>query len=411
MRRVILGLCSILVVAGVSAEDLPWTLRRVPGLRPNLVATARVDVSEWPAEPESPAVIDLERFANAFRTLCARQPSGRDLRYAAYIADNARAFGADPFLLGALAYRRSMGTCRSDGASELRELGLTRIHFPLYRAQVSEGSFRYSLLESDRWVERAVRLDRYPYAERRLLRPEDNLYFAAAFLGAWKEQEPTLDRLVDQEPHRHYVSHFVWGDRVLSHREEDQILVDRRRLLEYYGTHPRAAPIERLGVRFGSPLDGAPRVVTSGLGARRDGGERRHRGVDLDSLPSEPVRAIADGEVVFAGVDLPGRMQHVRLRVRDHRDYEDDDLGRGGRYVCIEHERAGATPLKSCYMHLERVFLEDGARVRRGDVLGTVGRSGMERSAAHLHLELHDGMEVLDASVILRPLLLGGPPP
>jgi murein DD-endopeptidase MepM/ murein hydrolase activator NlpD len=410
MRRgAIFGLCSILVVAGVSAEDLPWRLRRVPGLRPNAIATARVDVSEWPEEPRSPAVIDLSRFANALRRLCARQPSDRDLRYSGWIADNARAFDADPFLLGALAYRRSMGTCRPDGTSELRELGLTRIHFPLYRENAIDGTLRYSVLERERWVERSVRIDRHPFAERRLMRPEENLYFAAAFLGAWKEQEPTLDRLVDQAPHRHFVSHFVWGDRVMSHREEDQILIVRRRLLEFYGTVQPLAPLERLGVVFGSPLDGAPRVVSSGLGASRDGGDRRHRGVDVDSLPSEPVRAIADGEVVFAGVDLPGRMLHEDLRLFEHRRYDDDALGRGGRYVCIEHPRAGATPLKSCYMHLERVFLETGDRVRRGETLGTVGRSGMVSSAAHLHLELHDGSELLDASVVMRPLLLGGP--
>ena len=50
-----------------------------------------------------------------------------------------------------------------------------------------------------------------------------------------------------------------------------------------------------------------PRVISSKPGADRDRGLRMHRGVDVDAAMHEPVLAMADGVVSFAGVDLPGR--------------------------------------------------------------------------------------------------------
>ena len=60
---------------------------------------------------------------------------------------------------------------------------------------------------------------------------------------------------------------FVWGDAVRSDWEEDRILADRRRLLEYYGAHRGAPAITWHGVELGCPLDGCPRVILSWLGA------------------------------------------------------------------------------------------------------------------------------------------------
>jgi murein DD-endopeptidase MepM/ murein hydrolase activator NlpD len=47
--------------------------------------------------------------------------------------------------------------------------------------------------------------------------------------------------------------------------------------------------------------------------------------------------------------------------------------------------------------------------VRRGEVIGTVGRTGMRASAAHLHLEIRTA-RVEDPSQILAGLLLGRMP-
>ena len=65
------------------------------------------------------------------------------------------------------------------------------------------------------------------------LMAEPNIYFASALLAMWRDQHETLDEEFTQESHRHWVSHFVWGDAVRSDWEEDRLFADRRRLLEY----------------------------------------------------------------------------------------------------------------------------------------------------------------------------------
>ncbi len=407
---------SVVVVAALMAlasialaDGAPWRARRTPGLRPNYIATARVLPTEWPAEPESPSRIDVARFAAALEQLCGWMPPGRSEHYADWMIRYGQEQGEDPFLLGALAYRRTEGSCRPDTVGARGELGLTQIRREIYADFVRHGVYTYQVREAGVWHARTRRMDRFPFAGPRIARAEENIYFAAALLASWRDQHASVDAAFDQVPHRHYVSHFVWGDRVRSDRDEDRILTDRRRLLQYYGAIPAAHPLRRYGLDLGSPLDGAPRVVSSGIGDARDEGGREHRGVDLESLPGEPVHAVADGRVVFAGVDLPGHQAHQQVARDGYEAYPRASLGAGGRYVCVRHPRGDEPDLRTCYMHLETVEVEYGAELHRGDLVGTVGRTGMQTSAAHLHLELYVGEELLDASVVMRGLLIGDP--
>jgi len=386
----------------------PWRPRRIRGQRPNYQANAWVDPEDWPPEPPSPDPVDPERLAAAFRTLCGSVRPRTARLYGRWLAEYAETFDIDPFLLGGLAYRRSH--CIRDAEGPQGELGMTGIERRMYAERLRRGVYRYRVLgPGDRWVERTIDVGRWPFAGPRLELAQSNLYFAAAFLRAWREQHPGLDRAFDQVPHRHHVSHFVWGDRVRSDRDEDRILTDRRRLLRYYGALPARRTVTRLGVRFGAPLDGEPRVVQSGLGDERDDGDRAHRGVDLESEPGEPVRAVADGMVYFAGIDLPPPAGSRQMPDGGYEAIPDRRLGAGGRYVCLRHRRDGQDSLRSCYMHLEEVRVAYGDEVSRGDLLGTVGRTGMRRSAAHLHLELHGPEGLLDPRRLLHPLLIGDP--
>lgn len=406
-RRVGILLLFVFGVLSMGVERAPWHRRRRPHPNPNRLAMQRVRLADWPDEPASPQQIDPERFAQALRTICGWMPPGRATRYGGFIVGAAEEFDIDPFLLGALVYRE--GRCRSDAENGERGsgVGLTLIDSRMYWENLRGGTLRYQVHEDGSWVER-TREARFPFNGPRLSQPEENVYFAAMLLDMWRAQDPSLREAFEHVPYRHFVSHFVWGDRVRSARQEDRILTERRRLLEYYGDYTGPSPIEWGGLTFGCPLNGCPRVISSYLGSERDGGSRHHRGIDLESLPGEPVRALADGLVVFAGVDLPGHQSH--RQVRSTSEYEEigrDNLGAGGRYVCIRHRRPGDLPnARSCYMHLSEVRVEYGDTVERGQTIGTVGRTGMQRSAAHLHLELHtDHLE--DPSEILYGLLLG----
>ena len=138
----------------------------------------------------------------------------------------------------------------------------------------------------------------------RLLDPAHNLRIGAALLAMWEAEHVEIDRAIGSTPHRTAVAHFFWGDKVWGATPEDRTLTARRRLIEAYGNAPIAFQPSSLELPITSPLEGAPRLGTSGLGVDRDGGERSHRGVDIDATIGEPVRAVADGVVQFAGVDM-----------------------------------------------------------------------------------------------------------
>jgi len=387
----------------------PWSARRRPGMRPNRLLAERVLPEDWPAEPTTPREVDPARFSVALRALCHGMPAARGQNYSRWITTYAREHGTDPFLVAALMYRESRCDPEAVDLEGRRGYGLTQIPWDLYHPHVERGVLSYAIHEGDRHEERAIRMDRFPFGPIRIQQAEANLYFASALLAMWQAQHGTVDHAFEQAPHRHWISHFVWGDRVRADVEEERILTDRRRLLELYGATPGMSPVRWRDVELGCPLHGCPRVVLSWLGAERDDGQRSHRGIDVDALPEEQVRAIGDGLVTFAGVDLPGQMEHVQVRSREGYDaHPRSSLGAGGRYVCIRHG-TGEQTFASCYMHLEQVHVVYGARVARGDVIGTVGRTGMRSSAAHLHLEIRTS-RVEDPSQILAGLLLGRMP-
>ena len=155
------------------------------------------------------------------------------------------------------------------------------------------------------------------------------------------------------------------------------------RLVHAYRANAQPAAGKFAELQLHSPLDGWPRKLTSGMGDRRANGRRRHRGVDFDSQTGEPVRAVADGVVILAGVDMkvgPGKsMPSYRARrVRFSR------MGPGGLLVVVRH----ANGLDSAYMHLSSYRVRRGQRVQAGELLGYVGRTGIRHSPAHLHFEL-----------------------
>lgn len=89
-----------------------------------------------------------------------------------------------------------------------------------------------------------------------------------------------------------------------------------------------------------------------------------HPGVDIKLPMGTPVGAIGGGRVV-----------HVAMH---------DDLG---LFVMVEHRVAGEGVLYSVYGHLGSTAVTNGADVRPGDTLGTVGMTG-KTTAPHLHLQV-----------------------
>jgi murein DD-endopeptidase MepM/ murein hydrolase activator NlpD len=292
--------------------------------------------------------------------------------------------GVDPFLLAGLMYEES--GCRA-GLESPRGYGLLRIHPGLYQspgAPTPPG-------EKEDWRIAS------------LLDPAENLRLGAKLLQMWTETHAELDATFGGVPHRGAVSHFVWGDTVRGSGVEDQVMTARRRLIQFYSQTPEPTTTTAFGITLQSPLEGTPRLASSGPGEDRAGGKRRHRGIDLAAEIGEPVRAVADGSVIFAGVNFPGAPrrsvppdQIARYRWRR--------LGAGGIYICIEH--APNRGVVTCYMHLDIYNVAEGDQVKSGQMIGRVGRTGVQVSPPHLHFEIRVDDRFVDPARHLAALVI-----
>lgn len=88
--------------------------------------------------------------------------------------------------------------------------------------------------------------------------------------------------------------------------------------------------------------------------------KRHHDGIDLAAPVGAPIRAIAGGQVMYA-----------------------DPHGGYGRYIVVQHDD-GYT---SHYGHCDKMDVTPGQHVAAGQVIGTVGSSGMS-TGPHLHFEI-----------------------
>lgn len=363
-----------------------------------VVGRGLTQLDRWPEEPEAPVAteaIDPRRFAAALATLCRNLRGDRPAIYTAALLAAAARDDVDPFLAAAVIFRMSRCQARAKGDFGL---GLGGIDVAMHAGHVRDGAYVYHVLaEAGGWQVRG-----FPFptrlTEAAIKPPTANIDATVALLAVHQAQCPENDGVFGSVPHRHFVSHYVWGDQVLGAGPEDRILTDRRRLIAYY-TGAGEEPVPGCeGVALRAPLDGAPRKITSAMGDDRDRGARRHQGVDFESTVGEPVRAVADGVVSIAGVDQRGALT-TPTAPKVARAVPPDQMGPGGLIVAIQH----ADGLTSYSMHLSQYFVEQGDAVTAGQIIGEVGRTGIKRSAAHLHFELRKGGRRLDPIDCLSP--------
>ena len=377
----------------------PWPRRRRHGVKMKGKGQGLIDLKQWPTEPPSPVAVDPERLAPALHRLCANwMPPKRPLRYARWILQYSKEFDVDPFLLAALIYRQ---TRCIPGEKDDYGVGLLMINERMHAGFVRRRRYRYHTFEGGAWRRQELRLDRYPFVRGNLRRAQPAIYFGAALLSMWKRQCPHIDGAFGSVPHRHYVSHFIWGDRVKGAGAEDRVLRSRRRLIAYYkGGDPDKGLGDFQGLKLHCPLEAPPRKVTSEMGADRSDGSRFHRGIDLSSTWYEPVLAVADGRVVLAGLDRKTGAP-INVDPEEAQKIKRSEMGPGGLFVMIRHDKG----LLSAYMHLVRYEVKAGQKVKAGEMIGRVGKTGTHESGAHLHFELRYGGKHIDPIPHLAPYL------
>jgi murein DD-endopeptidase MepM/ murein hydrolase activator NlpD len=144
--------------------------------------------------------------------------------------------------------------------------------------------------------------------------------------------------------------------------DEDMGFVPKRKKGLLYGPSSKEPP------QLIYPVEGG---ISSHFGKR---GRRHHKGIDIVANVGTPIVAAGDGEVIFAG------------RQRGY-----------GSTIVIDHGQ-----FMTLYAHASKLIAQSGNKVRQGEFIAKVGRTGNARGA-HLHFELRDsGNKPIDPGPYLR---------
>lgn len=127
------------------------------------------------------------------------------------------------------------------------------------------------------------------------------------------------------------------------------------------------------------------KAVASFFGDPRDGGKRKHKGIDIFAPKGTPVLAASGGVV--------GRVTNNRL---------------GGKVVWLSSLKKGFTQY---YAHLDSQVVKPGQRISAGDTLGFVGNTGNARfTPPHLHFSIYKfGKGAVDPFPFIHQLLEEAP--
>ena len=140
-------------------------------------------------------------------------------------------------------------------------------------------------------------------------------------------------------------------------REENAI---EARIAAYYASAGRTSGLKPFTGRFSRPVS-AP--ITSGFGMRFHPilkRSRMHNGIDFGARHGTPIQAAADGVVIAS------------------------TYGNGfGNMIILDHGGG----ISTLYGHCSRLAVAAGQRVKRGQVIGYVGSTGLA-TGPHLHFEV-----------------------
>ena len=125
--------------------------------------------------------------------------------------------------------------------------------------------------------------------------------------------------------------------------------------------------------QFDWPLDEAR--MTRGFRTKGRG----HFGLDLANVKGTQIMAAERGVVIYTGREFKGY----------------------GKLVVIEHNDEWAT----LYAHLDKIVVDEGQTVERGELIGQMGRTG-RASGVHLHFEIRRNREPVDPLPLL-PVVQG----
>lgn len=110
-------------------------------------------------------------------------------------------------------------------------------------------------------------------------------------------------------------------------------------------------------------------TITSRFGDRESFRDHAHRGIDLKMNEGEPLKSIADGEIIIRDFGGHNAGKTIIINGEDGRQY--------------------------IYGHLSKFNVTEGQHVSEGDLIGLSGNTGFS-TGAHLHFGVKEGNRFVD---------------
>ena len=150
-------------------------------------------------------------------------------------------------------------------------------------------------------------------------------------------------------------------------RIQPQLLVNQHVVLEIIENPKLAFPVK----------NGKNKDIQSLWGVDRDGGQRKHEGVDIFNKKGTPILAVEDGTI--------SRVETTTL---------------GGKVVW---QRLGLLGQSIYYAHLDSQVVGSGQSVKKGEVLGFMGNTGNAKyTTSHLHFGIYTGSGAIDPLLYIQ---------
>jgi peptidoglycan LD-endopeptidase LytH len=203
------------------------------------------------------------------------------------------------------------------------------------------------------------------------LKYEENAKITFKISSKGKENNGVYVDLVENNPNKTRLKNFYVKDTTFIYEDngpknlilriQPQLLVNQYVSVEIIENPKLAFP-----VRGGKNKD-----IQSYWGVDRDGGRRRHEGIDIFNKKGTPILAVEDGVISQVGIN-----------------------NLGGKVVW---QRLGLFGQSIYYAHLDSQTVSSGQTVKKGDVLGFMGNTGNARfTPPHLHFGIYTSGGAID---------------
>jgi peptidoglycan LD-endopeptidase LytH len=204
-----------------------------------------------------------------------------------------------------------------------------------------------------------------------MMKYEENAKLTFKITSKGKDNNGVYVDIFENNPNKSRIKNFYVKDTIFVYengstqnlilRIQPQLLVNQYVTLEIIENPKLAFPVK----------NGSNKDIQSYWGVDRDGGKRKHEGVDIFNKKGTPILAVEDGVISQVGIN-----------------------NLGGKVVW---QRLGLFGQSIYYAHLDSQAVSAGQTVKKGDVLGFMGNTGNAKyTPTHLHFGIYTGSGAID---------------